>query len=147
VSISDVLFEYDRIKSENEARLRARHDQVYAKAPELKTLHAEIRRRQIEQLRRAVNGEIDTAQIKALMKEATDMLVSAGFDAHFLDPIYTCSLCKDTGTLENGTRCSCFKKRVLEDKLSAAWPAAALSARSCAPFAHSAKSMPTIFQT
>ena len=93
---------------------------MYAQLPALKALHEQIRKLQIEQLRRAVTGDMDATQIHTLMNEAAAMLTGAGFDKHYLDPIYTCADCHDTGTLKGGTRCSCFKKRVLEDKLSAA---------------------------
>ena len=120
MSISDVLFEYDRIRRQNEIELERRRHQVYAQLPALKNLHQQIRSLQIEKIKHALNGGFDTTELTALMNEATAMLTGAGFDAHWLDPIYTCSICCDTGLRDDATRCECFKKRVLEDKLSAA---------------------------
>ena len=120
MSINDVLHKYEEIKKQNEDALALRYRHVYQKLPELKSLHDKIKRLQIAQIAQALTGEIDTAELKALMDDAEAMLTSAGYDAHYLDPIYTCTNCRDTGFLDNGTHCSCFKKRVLEDKLDAA---------------------------
>lgn len=44
-----------------------------------------------------------------IQKEMTQLLVANGYPANYLDPIYTCPKCKDTGI--DGTQwCDCFKK-------------------------------------
>ena len=58
--------------------------------------------------------------IRQLRERKNLLLIGAGFPSDYLDPIYTCKACKDTGTLDDTTRCNCFKKKVLEDKLDAA---------------------------
>ena len=120
MSISDVLSEYDRIRQKNDDELALRFRHVYEQLPELKALHEKIQALQLEQIKQALTGEFDTAALHDLMETAEVMLTSAGYDADFLDPIHTCADCRDTGFLANGTRCACFKKRVLEDKLDAA---------------------------
>ena len=39
------------------------------------------------------------------------LLKSAGFPADYLEPVYECPDCKDTGYI-NGRKCHCFKKAV-----------------------------------
>ncbi len=121
MSISDVLAEYVRIQQNNEEQTARRRDEVYARVPQLKTLHEQLETLLISRPRLMLMGEADNSgQIKALREKCEKMLADEGFDAHYLDPIYSCALCRDTGLLEDTTRCECFKKRVLEDKLDAA---------------------------
>jgi len=112
---------YDVIRQKNEQEQVRRRQEVYARLPRLAELHSEINRRLLDNLKKALDGDTtDSASIQSLIDEANSLLSGAGYDAHYLDPIYTCPDCKDTGTLSNAQRCSCFKKRVLEDKLSEA---------------------------
>lgn len=121
MSLSDVLAEYSRIQQENEKEMVRRRHEVYARIPELKTLHAQLESLLIARPKLMLTGQEDnTEQIKILRGQNDAMLSLAGYNAQYLDPIYSCPLCKDTGLLEDTTRCECFKKRVLEDKLDAA---------------------------
>ena len=67
------------------------------------------------------SGDIDNkntsdsfrSRLYALKKKQEEILVSLGKPANYLEPVYTCNICKDTGYV--GTKkCSCFKKRELE---------------------------------
>jgi len=121
MSISDVLAEYSRIQQKNEQELAQRRNDVYARVPQLKKLHEQIEALLIARPKLKLTGEPDNSdQIKALREQSEALLAGVGYDAHYLDPIYSCALCRDTGLLEDTTRCECFKKRVLEDKLDAA---------------------------
>lgn len=121
MSISDVLAEYSRIQQQNELETDRRRSEVYARLPELEALHASLEALQIARPRLRLMGEPDNSvEIGALRAQSAALLVQAGFSANYLDPVYSCPLCRDTGMLEDTTHCACFKKRVLEDKLSAA---------------------------
>ena len=56
----------------------------------------------VQELRKEIDG---------LYKEREKLLVGSGYAANALDPIYTCSKCKHTGLLEDGSRCSCFAEK------------------------------------
>ena len=43
----------------------------------------------------------------SVRKKINELLISNGFKENFLDPIYGCEKCKDTG-IYKGKRCSCF---------------------------------------
>lgn len=47
----------------------------------------------------------------AIEKQIKNLLIENGFPENYLDPIYSCPECKDTGMLKN-ERCSCFKREV-----------------------------------
>ncbi len=121
MSISDVLAEYSRIQQKNEKETARRRNEVYTRVPQLKTLHDQLEALLIARPKLKLRGEPDNSdQIKALRQLSEALLAGAGYDAHYLDPIYSCMLCRDTGLLEDTTRCECFKKRMLEDKLDTA---------------------------
>ena len=52
----------------------------------------------------------------AIQREMERLLIENGYDKNYLDQIYTCKKCGDTGTL-NGEWCECLKKRA--NKLAA----------------------------
>ena len=54
----------------------------------------------------------ERAKIESLRKERDGLLTRAGYPLNALDTIYTCSKCKDTGQLEDGSRCSCYKDKM-----------------------------------
>lgn len=121
MSISDVMAAYDEIRRRNKIEEDRRRRQVYREIPELETLHRQLTALQLERLKQAISGEpTDGEEILALREKARRMMLQAGFDAHYLDPLFSCPVCQDTGIREDARRCDCFKKRVLEDKLDEA---------------------------
>ena len=121
MSISDVMAAYDAIRQKNEEELQRRRREVFAAVPRLAELDKELTSRLVASLKDALDGKsTDTAAIQALVDESRALLVQAGYDANYLDPIYTCPDCRDTGTRDDAQRCACFKRRLLEDKLAEA---------------------------
>lgn len=51
------------------------------------------------------------AESMAVNREIKELLVKGGFKENFLDPIYSCEKCRDTGIF-NGRRCTCFMSDV-----------------------------------
>ncbi len=121
MSISDVLAEYEYIRSQNKIEEQRRRQEVYKNAPQLGELHKQKNEIQLKRLKQALtSNSIDTKDILALREKANKMVVDAGFDKHYLDPVFTCSICRDTGSRDDSLHCDCFNKRVLEDKLDQA---------------------------
>jgi DNA replication protein DnaC len=121
LSISDVLAEYERIREKNSIEQRRRTEDAYKKIPKLEGVHRRIK--ELQQKRISCAFE-DTAEIeeliRSLRKESEELLVESGLGADYLDPVYSCHVCRDAGVLGSAERCDCFKKKVLEDKLSEA---------------------------
>lgn len=121
MSISEILAGYERLREKNNITEAQRRKEVYDKAPGLLSVHKKINELQKKRIADAFSGSEETAkQISALRGEAAKLLKEAGFPSDYLDPIYSCKLCRDTGMLEDSTRCECFKKRLLESKLTEA---------------------------
>lgn len=51
--------------------------------------------------------------IKSASAQKTSLLLANGYPKDYLDPIYTCPDCKDTGYID-GQKCRCFNKAVTE---------------------------------
>lgn len=59
-------------------------------------------------------SETLTEKVAAIQGELRDRLRSAGFAADYLQPVYACTLCHDTGFVGDPIRerCSCFQRRL-----------------------------------
>ncbi len=118
MSISDVLTQYSAIRRKNQAELERRRRQVYSAVPEIEQIDSRKDELQLNMIAHAIDGgSADIEEIRHLREKKNLLLLGAGYPADYLDPIYSCKACRDTGTLDNTRRCTCFKKRMLEDKL------------------------------
>ncbi len=121
MSISDVLAAYSQIRQQNELEMQRRRREVYARIPSLEDLCGKLETLMIERPLRRLSGQSDNGEeIDALRARIAAALEKEGFGAHYLDPVFSCAKCRDTGVLDDASHCDCFKKRLLEDKLDAA---------------------------
>ncbi|MDD2978453.1 MAG: ATP-binding protein [Hespellia sp.] len=109
-------YEQKQLKSRNE--LNEHFAQVYAKSPQFKSLDESISRLAVQHGKKLLNG--DSNAVSALKEELADLrerkemlLTAAGFPADYLESVYTCPDCKDTGYIGN-QKCHCFKKAIIE---------------------------------
>lgn len=99
-------FHNHRIQQERIAR-------VYASAPRLEEIDQEISSGSVACVRQLLDSEDDTAltrhrkTLAALQQEKISILKDLGYPEDYLEPVYTCPDCKDTGFI-NGHRCHCF---------------------------------------
>lgn len=109
---------YEQKQLYNRNLLDKRTQEVYQKLPELKEIHQAISTLSVRQARKLLEGNEGALQelklqIKELASEAKALLVSGGFPADYLEPIYDCKDCKDTGYIDN-KKCHCFRKAVID---------------------------------
>lgn len=120
MSISDVLAQYERIREKNSIEQTRRLERALG-MPRFLKAYSELRGLQQERILKALNDSGDiNEKINRLRKTCEEILEESGMGARYLDAIYCCAVCRDTGILDGGGRCECFKKKVLEDKLSEA---------------------------
>ncbi|MCD1147728.1 ATP-binding protein [Peptoniphilus sp. KCTC 25270] len=107
----------ERRRDENEKLHRKRVEEIYEKIPEIREIDKEIRSLGFGAARASLGGDkeeaseiMESIQEGKAMKEG--LLVSSGYRRDYLDEIHQCDLCKDTGTLEDGGRCQCYKKEL-----------------------------------
>ena len=110
--------EYDRIRSDNEHILKDRIKEIESLSPEYDALQKEIgslsRKAALAALEPGANDSSSyKTRIRELDKKQKEILESLGKPADYLDPVYDCPYCHDTG-IAGGKRCACFKKRAIE---------------------------------
>ena len=113
-----IIRSYEQKQLHNRNILDKRYETAYAKLPELKKIHQAISELSVKQARKLLEGEDNAlaesrAQIKALSKQGKDLLTCGGFPADYLEPVYDCADCKDTGYIDN-KKCHCFQKAVID---------------------------------
>ena len=113
-----IIRTYEQKQLHNRNVLDKHYETAYAKLPELKMVHQSMSELSVKQARKLLEGDENAlqelkSQIKLLSKQAKDLLVAGGFPANYLEPVYDCPDCKDTGYIDN-KKCHCFQKAVID---------------------------------
>jgi len=108
---------YESIREENRKKTEQKQEQIYTEIPRIKDIMEELSAsgRKISSLIFSGGQEAVAAErrkMQALNREKSALLAENGFDENALDMIYTCSDCRDTGVLEDGTRCHCYAEKL-----------------------------------
>ncbi|MBP3234273.1 MAG: ATP-binding protein [Eubacterium sp.] len=108
----DIQAELSKIRSSNEREHLSRLSEVYEKIPAIKEIDSSISSLSIEEakariLKKTVTEDISD-KINELSLQKKKLLSANGYDSDYLEPIYSCRLCKDEGFV-NGHICSCVK--------------------------------------
>ncbi|MCR4842661.1 MAG: ATP-binding protein [Eubacterium sp.] len=101
-------------KSLKNSRLRqSRIEEIHALSPRFEELDSEISSLAVASAKRALSGASSDGDFRekaeALRAEKREILRSLGYPADYLEPIYDCPRCKDTGYVDN-EKCVCFKR-------------------------------------
>ena len=113
-----ILKEYEDIRTQNRDIMNKRMAQVADKAPAYFECHSQIislcmKRTTAHLYPDAAPTPLDyQASLASLRKAKEQALIQAGFPADYLEPIYTCPECQDTGFIGTA-QCTCLKKRVV----------------------------------
>jgi DNA replication protein DnaC len=105
------------IKRQNELELIRRREEVYARLPKILDLEMQLKKLMAGVIRLALKQGADVGkamdgiekQSLGLQAERAELLVGAGYPAEYLDEIYSCPKCRDTGYIK-GVMCSCLKE-------------------------------------
>ena len=103
---------------ENHRIEQARKEEIYNAIPEYEKLDSSISDIASFDITRIVNGNSEALEktrktIEDTEAAKTELLVSHGYPADYLNRIYTCKDCMDTGYIGN-TRCHCYKKELTD---------------------------------
>ena len=110
---------YEITRDQNRRLSEARREEVYSKIPEFQDLDAEIADYASSRVRLLLEDPSAGADrenpIPRISKRRKDLLRMAGYPENYLDPIFTCPSCQDTGyvTAPSGLKekCSCFRSQ------------------------------------
>lgn len=105
---------YEERQNKNRHILDQRRADVYANVDGYRELDESIASISVEQGKKLLSGDVGALdELKRLLKELSDskasLLAAAGFPNDYLEPIYDCADCKDTGYID-GRKCHCFRQ-------------------------------------
>lgn len=112
-----ILREYEQKQSISRDLLSKRHTEVLQRIPEYRDLEMESSSIAMKYARIKIeNPDADTSNMSVELKEITDrkmtLLTSYGFQKDYLNPVYECSDCRDTGYIGQ-EKCHCFKQKMI----------------------------------
>ena len=114
---------YEQTRDRNRHQSEQRRLEIYAKIPEYGKLDESVGELSVAQARLLLNGDDDAltrlrSSLKDISQQKKKLLRDAGYPEDYLEPIYDCPACKDTGYIESkdGLRqkCHCFRKQELD---------------------------------
>lgn len=118
--VHEILHDYDALRRQNETHANTRLAQALLSCPELAAWQKEVRMLQSAYTRQKVfeNASQTTLstlenQIKLLLSKKEEMLYKNNLPADLFEPIFSCIACRDTGFMPDGTRCTCFTRRLM----------------------------------
>ena len=113
--------QYDRIFRQYEEKQRIsrletekRHAAVYERIPKFRELEDTVASLSVAQGKKLLSGDADAldtlhGDLAKLKEQKKQLLLDSGFPADYLDPVFSCPDCQDTGYI-NREKCHCFKQ-------------------------------------
>ena len=113
----EIMRGYQERQIANRHLTQKRQDSLYARIPSLKDIDDKIAEISVESARKMLDGDSFAltslkANLADLRAQKTNLLVANGYDESYLEPVFTCKDCKDTGYI-NGNKCHCFKQEII----------------------------------
>lgn len=113
--IDEIKRIYDETRMLNQEEYDRRREYVENNIDGYKELSDSIASLSVEHAKKMIMKQTNSmnelkAKIDELVSQKRALLVSASLPADYLDPIYTCKDCKDTGYIDN-QKCHCFRQK------------------------------------
>ncbi|MBO4679903.1 MAG: ATP-binding protein [Lachnospiraceae bacterium] len=113
-----ILQRYEVTRLKNQHLLNERRDYVYKNVEGYKELDDSVVSVSMDMARKKMAGDNDAMEeLHALLADLKSMkkslLKGAGLPEDYLEPIYDCPDCKDTGYIKN-EKCHCLKQQIIE---------------------------------
>ena len=118
--IVEQLYMQDR--EQNKKKTLEQRDRIFTEIPRIKDIMNELRDSGARISKLVLVGnrkgmEEERKKSNQLVEEKKSLLLAAGYAENAVDEIYTCRVCKDTGLLEDGSRCNCYASKLQMAKL------------------------------
>lgn len=109
---------YEDQQTRNFHKLNRRKEEIYSAIPEYGQTEDRITSASMERARLLIDGSDSSLfeyrkKISGYAARKKELLAAHGYPADYLDPIYTCPDCQDSG-YRNGEKCHCFKQLEIE---------------------------------
>lgn len=121
----EILKAYEKSRDDAQKDYKERVDYINKSIPEVRDIDQKIRAMGLEMTKIVLDDskeqsfidlEIDRikAEIEALKQQKAFILTENNFPLSFLKIHYQCDKCSDTGFLEDGSKCTCFKQKIID---------------------------------
>ncbi|MBQ9156769.1 MAG: ATP-binding protein [Eubacterium sp.] len=116
---ADILESYKTRRRDNRLKEQQRKDEIWSLIPDIRRIDESIAHISMQKARQMVlhpdpkMKEDLHREIETLSMEKVNLLVLHGYPADYLDPIYSCPICRDTGSTAQGD-CRCFRRHVAD---------------------------------
>lgn len=112
-----ILRAYEEKQIRNRHLLAKRTQEVYTKIPAFQEIEETIASISVSQGKKMLLGDEEALnELKSILHDLSlqkeSLLISNGFSKEYLQPIYDCKDCKDTGYID-GQKCHCFKNAMI----------------------------------
>lgn len=113
----DIMRDYDKRQLNNRHLLDTRRSEIYQKIPRIQEIDALVASNAVQSARLYLDGDSSAVSslkenLDALRTEKQHLLLEHEYPADYLEPIYTCRDCRDSGYI-NGSKCHCFKQAII----------------------------------
>ena len=118
--LNELTAEYEAQRARNDREEAARRERIRREYPEIQRKVAEREELVFGTIRGYLNGNAKAENLSGKMAELNEnisrMLQDCGLPADYLEPVYRCALCRDTGYTGELIRdpCDCLKKAYQE---------------------------------
>lgn len=114
---NEILHEYDLTRQNNNRTRQERIEYVYSNVEGYKELDDSTASISVDLAKKKIGGDADALnELHTLLSDLKDMkrklLKGFGLPEDYLEPIYTCNDCKDTGYI-GSEKCHCLKQRII----------------------------------
>jgi DNA replication protein DnaC len=116
-----ILRTYDTKQAKNKQIQKQRQEAVFAQLPQLKELHKQISSIGLKSIRLAMQNPMNKDiyehelidGLRSLKAKKEALLQAHGYPADYLEAIYDCQECQDTGYVDN-QKCFCLKQAIID---------------------------------
>lgn len=117
----EILLEYEKIRNHEEKELDLRRQYVYTCVPRIKEIENEMKSFGVLMTKAILDRTQDyekslveiNNKMMQLKQEKAILLTENNIPLSYMDIHYHCSGCKDTGFVQNGEKCRCFKQKLI----------------------------------
>lgn len=119
--IHEILRDYENTRDRAKDLREKRLNEVYEKIPKIEKIDEELQRTGISISKALIMGVDDPektiesfkTRINKLKQDRAFLLTEHNIPMQYLDQHYMCTECKDTGFMQSGQKCRCFKQKLI----------------------------------
>lgn len=114
----EIMRSYDQLRLRNRDILQQRIEEIYKAIPDYKDAEEELASTAVSLGKARLRGETDAidklrSKIHTFSEYKKHLLSLHGYPADYLEPIYRCKQCQDTGYIDN-EKCQCLKQAIVD---------------------------------